>query len=718
MQYEHVLRPMMSSESVRVERHYSAPPSHRTVRCPHSPRALVRVGPQQYMSSPGPTAFLRPPASPPGRLVLERRGTDYSVSTSDDDTPTPYHVTPILEPIRLLGESAAPNPVHATPAPDLSSRPESGWAAVARSIRDVDEQKIKDVKEDIDNILVFAGLYSAVLSALIAISILSLQPDSSGTIIVLLTQLVAQTHSYTITPGSLNSTTPPIDATAIANAPFEPLLAAKRVNVLWFASLTLSLLSASFSILVKQWLREYLAGEYVSPQARLRIRYFRKPGLKQWHVFGIASLLPVVLQLALALFFVGLCFFTLDIHTSIGYTTIPLVAGWALLLVATAFAPSVSPQCSYKIPLLRPITQALRSFMFKSLKFLKELSNLPAESSHVAHPMDAWLALDCTEEVVAQDKRFDIEILSEIDRTQGDDQLLLKMCRAVRETLSPEKSFEFVVKILAARLPSVNFSAGRFPMMLDFTKLPSRTCTILLDANADALYQELSQFPPSQVIQWSCWSWNSLMLLFAQLPCTLSERAMATISLCFTATSHTRVNNIFTAMLKDCAGTSDEQDELILYLLKRLRPTFNRTRISHVLASLLRLFAIRFCPENGRRCRSLPECFATHDIPDGLVRQICDLLTSRMLDDVNGDVAWSGRHDDIIQFLCKYRYKIKEDEREWDHNIELRILASAILQRQEIMPRFGRFLYDPMRLDPNCMHIYHTTFAYSTMISS
>lgn len=107
---------------------------------------------------------------------------------------------------------------------------------------------------------------------------------------------------------------------------FTAPLAAKRVNVLWFAGLTLRLMSASIGILVKQWLREYLSGEYISPQARMRIRYFRAPGLEHWHVFTIAALLPLVLQLALALFFVGLCFFTLDIHSSVGYTTIPLVA--------------------------------------------------------------------------------------------------------------------------------------------------------------------------------------------------------------------------------------------------------------------------------------------------------------------------------------------------------------------------------------------------------
>lgn len=86
-----------------------------------------------------------------------------------------------------------------------------------------------------------------------------------------------------------------MNVTEVISGSFMPTLAAKRVNILWFASLTLSLISALFDILVKQWLCEYLAGDQVSPQARLRIRHFRQPGLEHWHVFGIAAFLPLVL---------------------------------------------------------------------------------------------------------------------------------------------------------------------------------------------------------------------------------------------------------------------------------------------------------------------------------------------------------------------------------------------------------------------------------------
>ncbi|KAI0697980.1 hypothetical protein BC835DRAFT_1269621, partial [Cytidiella melzeri] len=209
-----------------------------------------------------------------------------------------------------------------------------GWSAMASVVREVDEQKIKDCKEDIDTILVFAGLFSGALTAFLVESYQTLLQDPMDTIILLLQQIASQNNS---------TTAPPISQPA-----FQPTKNAIRVNVLWFGSFTLALVSASFAILVKQWLREYLSGEYTSPQARLRVRHFRNPGLDDWKVFEITAILPLLLQLSLALFLIGLCFFTAEVHSTIGHTTIPLVAAWGFLFVAASFAPVLSPRCPYK----------------------------------------------------------------------------------------------------------------------------------------------------------------------------------------------------------------------------------------------------------------------------------------------------------------------------------------------------------------------------------
>ncbi|KAI0690207.1 hypothetical protein BC835DRAFT_1281393, partial [Cytidiella melzeri] len=147
-------------------------------------------------------------------------------------------------------------------------------------------------------------LVPAVMTAFLVESYAALSRDPNDLMIILLQQVALQlaTNSY-------------------------PSVNAVRVNVLWLASSTPSLVSASYGILVKQWLHNYLARKYTSPQARLRVRHFRNPGPEHWKVFEIATKLLLLLQPALALLLIGLCIFTAEVHSSIGHTTVPVVAG-------------------------------------------------------------------------------------------------------------------------------------------------------------------------------------------------------------------------------------------------------------------------------------------------------------------------------------------------------------------------------------------------------
>ncbi|OBZ73635.1 hypothetical protein A0H81_06409 [Grifola frondosa] len=92
-----------------------------------------------------------------------------------------------------------------------------------------------------------------------------------------------------------------------------------RINVLWFSSLVFSLVSASIGILTKQWLREYTSGAASSPRENARIRQFRHEGFVSWRIPETIALLPILLQIALVLFFVGLLDLLWSLH--------PVVAG-------------------------------------------------------------------------------------------------------------------------------------------------------------------------------------------------------------------------------------------------------------------------------------------------------------------------------------------------------------------------------------------------------
>lgn len=165
-------------------------------------------------------------------------------------------------------------------------------------------------------------------------------------------------QSYSLNGAYLNVSSPLPPA-----EPFDVPIWALRVNGLWFASLILSLAAASLGMLVKSWLREYLNLGTDFPRERLRARYYRAPAMNDWYVYEIVALLPILLQLALALFFIGLCLFTASVDRRMRYTTLPLVAVWAAFLIFTFLAPLFSPRCPWKVHALKATQKLGRRYV-------------------------------------------------------------------------------------------------------------------------------------------------------------------------------------------------------------------------------------------------------------------------------------------------------------------------------------------------------------------
>ncbi|KAJ3556450.1 hypothetical protein NM688_g2021 [Phlebia brevispora] len=175
------------------------------------------------------------------------------------------------------------------------------WTRLADALHEYDDAFIEDCKDDIDTLLVFAGLFSAVLTAFNIESYKNLEQDSGDVSAAALVHISEQLSSFLINSQTANSS-----LSSFSLPDFKPPASAVRINALWFTSLVLSLISASLGMLVKQWLREYLKGRYSSPQERIRVRHYRWEGLYRWRVFEIAAALPILLQIALILFFIGL----------------------------------------------------------------------------------------------------------------------------------------------------------------------------------------------------------------------------------------------------------------------------------------------------------------------------------------------------------------------------------------------------------------------------
>ncbi|KAJ3491253.1 hypothetical protein NLI96_g830 [Meripilus lineatus] len=249
-----------------------------------------------------------------------------------------------------------------------------GWMKLAQKLQDHDISTIGSYKEDIDTLLVFAGLFSAVLATFSVESYKLLQPDFAQASVIILSQISQQLNSFSINPSFVNASQQVAPQLLTS---FEPSRSVVLINVFWFLSLAFSLATASLAMLVKQWLRAYLSNDSTSPQAQVRVRHFRHNALLKWNVFQIASILPSFLQFALALFFIALSIFLHQFHRTLWIVVTMAIALWFAFYGFVLSGPIFASSCPYKTPSLDTFVDSLRYSLHRFLRgFL--LSFLPS----------------------------------------------------------------------------------------------------------------------------------------------------------------------------------------------------------------------------------------------------------------------------------------------------------------------------------------------------
>ena len=197
--------------------------------------------------------------------------------------------------------------------------------------------------------IVQGGLFSAVLTAFNVQSYqLLTPPPATDPVIVALERISAQLSSFSVNPPSVNATHPAFvyhDPT-----PLPALRYAVWLNALWFASLIFSLSAASIGIMVKQWLNEYSTGLSGKSRQIARLRQLRLNSLQQWRVKEIVAVLPVLLQIASALFFAGLLVLLWQLNRTVAITATCLISALTVFSVSTIMLPSFTAHCSYLSP--------------------------------------------------------------------------------------------------------------------------------------------------------------------------------------------------------------------------------------------------------------------------------------------------------------------------------------------------------------------------------
>ncbi|KDR66602.1 hypothetical protein GALMADRAFT_259119 [Galerina marginata CBS 339.88] len=235
---------------------------------------------------------------------------------------------------------------YAPPKPDGDP-----WDVLLKPRMDEDIIRCQAWKEEVNNLLIFAGLFSAVVTAFVVESYKTLQPDPNSTVVDLLSRMATRLDN------PLDEVSP---ITSIAS--FSPSSSSIRVNILWFLSLILSLTTVLVGIITLQWLREYQSYPGLTPKQSLAVFQMRSEGMEKWYVWKIFTALPLLLQAALALFLIGVVDFLLTLDNKVAIPISVVIGLILLFLLATTALPTL---------------QGL--YLYLPFLFVRDLSEVPSQ---------------------------------------------------------------------------------------------------------------------------------------------------------------------------------------------------------------------------------------------------------------------------------------------------------------------------------------------------
>ncbi|KJA28614.1 hypothetical protein HYPSUDRAFT_34059 [Hypholoma sublateritium FD-334 SS-4] len=311
------------------------------------------------------------------------------------------------------------------------------WSTYLSKSEKYDKTVAQNWKSDMDAILIFAGLFSASLTAFIVESYKTLNPDSDSASAFLLSQILL--HQLASGGNSSSSSVP--DLTPILSqfdqSSFSPSVSSIICNILWFLSLGFSLVCALSATMIEQWTRQYLQASTSrpAPQDRARMNAYLNQGIKRYKMATIVEIIPPLLHISLFLFFAGLVAFLSAINSILQYIMLVLLICCCLLYLVVTVLPTFDLSCPYWTP--------LSGHCWSLLRKLSLLSRRDADGNElpVALHMTTARELDAIEITPQRDQRD-----------------LKSMCWTL-SSLREDNEFEPFVEVIPAVVSGFDYSA-------------------------------------------------------------------------------------------------------------------------------------------------------------------------------------------------------------------------------------------------------------------
>ncbi|KAJ7452653.1 hypothetical protein FB451DRAFT_939870, partial [Mycena latifolia] len=211
------------------------------------------------------------------------------------------------------------------------------WKVYMEQAKIFDENLGNILNSDLDPLLIFAGLFSAILSAFLIEIRKDLEKDPQNITNELLMILIENQRNSTV----LQVPTP---------NRFKTTYSSRWVNGLWFSSLMFSLMSALGASLVKGWVTQFSSAVSGSSWGDAEQHASRSRGLKRGYLKLIVHCLPILIHIAFFVFSIGLDILIFQDDTAIGAVVLVLLTSIAILYAVSSIHPAYSLDSPFRTP--------------------------------------------------------------------------------------------------------------------------------------------------------------------------------------------------------------------------------------------------------------------------------------------------------------------------------------------------------------------------------
>ncbi|KAG8915728.1 hypothetical protein FRC00_000824 [Tulasnella sp. 408] len=180
---------------------------------------------------------------------------------------------------------------------------------------EIDDDMVKGLKEQLDGMLIFAGLFAGVNSAFLALTLPLLSADPSDDI----SALLAQNNAILIQMATGRNDTVSTNA-RLPSAEFSPSRDIFAVNALFSLSLAFAIISSFLAVLGRQWLVYYRKRSGGGPDRQRWEQLKRFLGAERWQLEPILDdVLPSLLQIGLIIFCASLILYLRHLSPAISW---------------------------------------------------------------------------------------------------------------------------------------------------------------------------------------------------------------------------------------------------------------------------------------------------------------------------------------------------------------------------------------------------------------